>query len=101
MLMLIIVILIGLILVMAIVGLVVMRRGSNDTEDYLYEEETETKAYASLPGQYADTATPPADVTPQMAEAMQKFPQWSQEEIQGYFDQGWDISSLQDWLENQ
>ena len=101
MLMLIIVILIGLILVMAIVGLVIMRRGSNDADDYLYEEETETKAYASLPGQFADTTTPPADVTPQMAEAMQKFPQWSQEEIQGYFDQGWDISSLQDWLENQ
>ena len=101
MLMLIIVILIGLILVMAIVGLVIMRRGSNDADDYLYEEETETKAYASLPGQYADTTTPPADVTPQMAEAMQKFPQWSQQEIQGYFDQGWDISSLQDWLENQ
>jgi hypothetical protein len=36
-----------------------------------------------------------------MAEAMQAFPQWSQEEIQGYFDQGWDIKSLQDWLENQ
>ena len=100
-LMLIIVILIGLILVMAIVGLVIMRRGSNDMDDYLYEEETETKAYATLPGQYSEAATPPADVTPQMAEAMQKFPQWSQEEIQGYFDQGWDINSLQDWLENQ
>ena len=100
-LMLIIVILIGLILVMAIIGLVIMRRGSNDMDDYLYEEETETKAYATLPGQYSEAATPPADVTPQMAEAMQKFPQWSQEEIQGYFDQGWDINSLQDWLENQ
>jgi hypothetical protein len=100
-LMLIIVILIGLILVMAIIGLVIMRRGSNDMDDYLYEEETETKAYATLPGQYSEAVTPPADVTPQMAEAMQKFPQWSQEEIQGYFDQGWDINSLQDWLENQ
>ena len=100
-LMLIIVILIGLILVMAIIGLVIMRRGSNDMDDYLYEEETETKAYATLPGQYSEAATPPADVTPQMAEAMKKFPQWSQEEIQGYFDQGWDINSLQDWLENQ
>jgi hypothetical protein len=101
MLMLIIVVLIGLILVMAIVGLVIMRRGSNDADDYLYEEETETKAYATLPGQYTEAATPPADVTPQMAEAMQAFPQWSQEEIQGYLDQGWDIKSLQDWLENQ
>tara|TARA_B100000459_G_scaffold91057_1_gene51386 strand:+ start:19191 stop:25088 length:5898 start_codon:yes stop_codon:yes gene_type:complete len=101
-LMLIIVILIGLILVMGIVGLVVMRRGNNETDQYLYEDEEETKAYASLPGQYNEpAAAPPADVSPQMAEAMQKFPQWSQAEIQGYFDQGWDIASLQDWLDNQ
>ena len=101
MLMLIIVILIGLILVMGIVGLVVMRRGNNNTDDYLYEDEEDSKAYASLPGQYEQPAAPPADVSPEMAEAMQKFPQWSQEEIQGYFDQGWDINSLQDWLNNQ
>ena len=101
MLMLIIVILIGLILVMGIVGLVVMRRGNNNTDDYLYEDEEDTKAYASLPGQYEQPAAPPADVSPEMAEAMKKFPQWSQEEIQGYFDQGWDINSLQDWLNNQ
>ena len=99
--MLIIVILIGLILVMGIVGLVVMRRSNNNTDDYLYEDEEDTKAYASLPGQYEQPAAPPADVSPEMAEAMQKFPQWSQEEIQGYFDQGWDINSLQDWLNNQ
>ena len=30
----------------------------------------------------------PADVDPEMARAMQTFPQWTQEEIQGYFDQG-------------
>ena len=99
--MLIIVILIGLILVMGIVGLVVMRRGNNSTDDYLYEDEEDSKAYASLPGQYEQPASTPADVSPEMAEAMQKFPQWSQEEIQGYFDQGWDINSLQDWLNNQ
>ena len=56
MLMLIIVILIGLILVMGIVGLVVMRRSSNDTDDYLYEDDEDTKAYASLPGQYEQPA---------------------------------------------
>ena len=70
-------------------------------DDYLYEDEVEAKAYATLPGQGSETVTPPADVSPQMAEAMQKFPQWSQAEIQGYFDQGWDIATLQDWLDNQ
>ena len=99
MLMLVIVILTGLILVMAIVGLVLVRRNNTDMDDYMYEDEGEGKAYASLPGQ-ADAA-PPANVSPEMAEAMKQFPQWSQAEIQGYFDQGWDVNSLQDWLDNQ
>ena len=47
-----------------------MRRGNN-TEDYLYEDEEDTKAYASLPGQYEQPAAPPANVSPEMAEAMQ------------------------------
>ena len=101
-LMLIIVILIGLILVMGVVGLVLMRRNSGDGADaYMYEDEDDGKAYAELPGQYSGPQSPPADVTPQMAEAMREFPQWSQEEIQGYFDQGWDIDSLKDWVNNQ
>ena len=99
MLLLIIVVLIGLILVMAIVGLVIMRRGSNDMGGEFYEDESETKAYATLPGQYTESA--PSDVSPEMAAAMERFPQWSQAEIQGYFDQGWDIDSLQDWLDSQ
>ena len=99
-LMLIIVILIGLILVLVLVGFVVVRRSNNDVDEYLYEDEAEEKAYATLPGQQ-ETAAPPANVSPQMAEAMQKFPQWSQAEIQGYFDQGWDVASLQEWLDNQ
>ena len=101
-LMLIIVILIGLILVMGVVGLVLMRRNSGDDADaYMYEDDDDGKAYAELPGQYSGPQSPPADVTPQMAEAMREFPQWSQEEIQGYFDQGWDIDSLKDWVNNQ
>ena len=100
-LMLIIVILIGLILVMGVVGVVIMRRGKNDVDDYVYEDEEESKTYASLPSETTEAATPPANVSPEMAEAMQRFPQWSQAEIQGYFDQGWDVNSLQDWLDNQ
>jgi len=101
-LMLIIVILIGLILVMGIVGLVLMRRnGAGGSDAYMYEDEDDGKAYAELPGQYSGSQNPPADVTPQMAEAMREFPQWSQEEIQGYFDQGWDIATLKDWVNNQ
>ena len=36
-------------------------------------------------------------MSPQMAEAMEKFYIRTQEEIQGYFDQGWDIASLEEW----
>ena len=43
----------------------------------------------------------PADVDPTMAQAMKEFPQWTQSEIQGYFDQGWDIEALHDWVNNQ
>ncbi len=101
-LMLVIVILIGLILVMGIVGLVLVRRNGADGADaYMYEDEDDGKAYAELPGQYGGQQSPPADVTPQMADAMREFPQWSQEEIQGYFDQGWDIATLKDWVNNQ
>ena len=36
---------------MAIVGLVLVRRNNTDMDDYMYEDEGEGKAYASLPGQ--------------------------------------------------
>jgi len=29
------------------------------------------------------------------------FPQWNQDEIQGYFDQGWSVEALQDWVKDQ
>ena len=75
-------------------------------EDSLIEETETTQtpilgfvfSFFAIP--QADAA-PPANVSPEMAEAMKQFPQWSQAEIQGYFDQGWDVNSLQDWLDNQ
>jgi hypothetical protein len=36
-----------------------------------------------------------------MADAMTKFPQWTQEEIQGYFDQGWSVDALREWVNSQ
>jgi len=40
-------------------------------------------------------------VDPEMARAIATFPQWDQAEIQGYFDQGWSIEALQDWVKGQ
>ena len=69
-----------------------------------YEDETEQKAYAELPGQSKPVSGPPpaaVNVSPEMARAMEQFPQWTQEEIQGYFDQGWSVEALQDWVNSQ
>ena len=67
---------------------------------------TRGQYFARFTGLYGYTeskvlAEIPADVDPEMARAMQTFPQWTQEEIQGYFDQGWTVESLQDWVNNQ
>ena len=48
-----------------------------------YEDETEQKAYAELPGQSKPVSGPPpaaVNVSPEMARAMEQFPQWTQEE---------------------
>ena len=62
-----------------------------------YEDEDDDGGY----GESKVLAQIPSDVDPEMARAMQEFPQWTQEEIQGYFDQGWNVESLRDWVNNQ
>ena len=68
----------------------------DDEDDDEYEEYEDTKEVVTIP-----SSAPAADVSPQMAEAMKTFPQWTQEQIQGYFDQGWDIPSLLEWVNSQ
>ena len=98
---LILVALVTVVVILGIVVLVLVRRDSDDGmfEDDYDEDDSPAKAYVELPGQ--STPTQAANVTPEMAAAMQKFPQWNQEEIQGYFDQGWSIEALEDWVNNQ
>lgn len=98
---LIVVILVGVIGVLAVIVVVLSRReGSGgdlfDDDEFEFEEE---KSYAEVP--YRTSPVQSAEVTPQMADAMARFPQWTQEDIQGYFDQGWDIESLQEWIDGQ
>ena len=33
----------------------------------------------------------------EMRQALVEFPQWSEDEIQGFFDLGWTVDSLRDW----
>ena len=90
-----------LVVVIGVLGtlvLVLARRGGGTSMlDDEYEDDDEDAGY----GDSKVLAEIPADVDPEMARAMQTFPQWTQEEIQGYFDQGWNIESLQDWVNNQ
>ncbi|MEC7097990.1 MAG: hypothetical protein VXW74_00920, partial [Candidatus Thermoplasmatota archaeon] len=68
----------------------------DDDDEYDDYEENDAKDVVNIP-----SGAPAADVSPQMAEAMKTFPQWTQEQIQGYFDQGWDIPSLLEWVNSQ
>ena len=94
-----------LILILLVVVVVLAKRDSGDgTFEYEYDYEEEEKSYADLPVAAKTgppAASPAADVDPLMAAAMAEFPQWDQATIQGYFDQGWDINSLRDWVNNQ
>jgi len=89
--------------VLAVLVVVLFKRGQdNDNSSSLfddgeYEDEGEGKVYAELPSH----SSHPSDVDPEMARAIATFPQWNQAEIQGYFDQGWSIEALQDWVKGQ
>ena len=95
---LIVVILVVVIGVLGTLVLVLARRGGGTSMlDEEYEDEDDDSGYVDN----KVLAEIPADVDPEMARAMQTFPQWTQDEIQGYFDQGWTVESLQDWVNNQ
>ena len=85
---------------------VLSRRGDGSDLFDEYEEEG-GKTYVELPGQPKPSGGPPqaagpaANVSPEMAHAMTQFPQWTQEEIQGYFDQGWSVDALHEWVNSQ
>ena len=91
---LIVMILIAVIGVLAVVAVVHYAETDDmdDEFDYYYEDD---KSYASIPEQTQTYSPPAASVSPEMAEAMEKFSFWSQEEIQGYFDQGWSVQQLE------
>jgi hypothetical protein len=100
-LLLIVVLLVVVIGVLGTLVFVMARRGGGGGGSMLddeYEDEDDEEAYSESGKVLAEI---PADVDPEMARAMQTFPQWTQAEIQGYFDQGWTVESLQDWVNNQ
>lgn len=98
-LLLIVVLLVVVIGVLGTLVFVLARRGGGGGS--MLDDEYEDEDDEGYGGGGKVLAEIPADVDPEMARAMQQFPQWTQEEIQGYFDQGWNVESLQDWVNNQ
>lgn len=96
-----------LMLILAIVGILVvvlgvvvvvlvLRNRGEGGEDFYdeYLDEEEVKDFPAL--QSAPQAG--AGASPEMQQALQEFPQWTEEQIQGYFDQGWSVDALRDWV---
>ena len=71
--------------------------GSSGVSNQMYREiENEVRQEIEFERvEESMTATNDLDV------AMREFPQWSRNEIQDYFDQGWTIESLKEWLNNK
>ncbi|MEE3082606.1 MAG: hypothetical protein VX320_00770, partial [Candidatus Thermoplasmatota archaeon] len=109
-----------LIIAAMVVILVVVNRGASDEEDeYIDDEDFLPPGEAVEPMQSrGPPATrpgerrgppgakrgPPAAAAPvrtQMDIAKEKFPFWDEATIQGYFDQGWNIEQLEEWLASQ
>jgi len=108
-----------LLVIAVIVVLVVVNRGVSTEEEDEYIDDVDFLP----PGQAVEplqTRGPPAtrpgerrgppatrasdttpSVDPKMAAALEKFPFWDEATIQGYFDQGWSLDQLEDWLANQ
>ena len=91
----------GALILILLVAVVVLAKRNSDGGTYEYEYEVDDeKSYAEIPAVDVGALAGPPDtnVDPLMAAALAEFPQWDQATIQGYFDQGWDIDTLRDWV---
>ena len=98
----------GLVMIIGIMGVVLavlgtlvvvlLRRNSGGAnlldDDYDDEEEYYTDDSKSL----VDIPAQRTSANPEMQRALDLFPQWTEADIQGYFDQGWSVDQLQDWV---
>ena len=108
-----------IVLIALVVGIMMfMGNRGEDEDDFFIEDEdylppgeavrpmsrgdyggrgTETSGYSGG-GPPGRSAGPPGSGESKMDRAKRIFPQWDEETIQGYFDQGWSIQQLQDWV---
>ncbi|HIA39538.1 MAG TPA: hypothetical protein EYN88_01415 [Candidatus Poseidoniales archaeon] len=90
----------GLILILVvIVGVLVVRNKDEEGEqvyDEYLDDEVSPKTYPST--ENAMFGPDAGSVPPMMQEALAEFAFWDQQQIQGYFDQGWSLEQLRDWV---
>jgi hypothetical protein len=112
----IVVVVILLIIAVVVVLLVLNRTVEDDELEYIEEEEFLPAAQpvtpmqsrgppATRPGEQRGppgaSRGPSAVVKSPMDIAKEKFPFWDEATIQGYFDQGWNVEQLEEWLASQ
>jgi len=89
----------GLILILVVVVAVLVIRNRDEDEggeiyDSYLDDVGSEKTYPSTDG----AAFGEGALTPEMQAALAEFTFWDQSQIQGYFDQGWSIDQLRDWV---
>ena len=106
-----------LLVIAVVVVLLVLNRSVEDEEiEYIEEEDFLPAGQAVTPmrskgppatrpnerrGPPGATRGPPASSKSPMDIAKEKFPFWDDATIQGYFDQGWNVDQLEEWLASQ
>lgn len=105
-----------LIIAVVVVLLVLNRTVEDDELEYIEEDEFLPAAQpvtpmqsrgppATRPGEQRGppgaSRGPPAVTKSPMDIAKEKFPFWDEATIQGYFDQGWNVEQLEEWLASQ
>ena len=101
--------LLALILIGIVVAVIVLSgRGGDDDDDFIEDDDflPQGEAVEPLKSRGPPSRGPPSrgPPTPELTEmqlALQEFPFWDENTIQGYFDMGWSIDQLRDWLAEQ
>jgi len=87
--------------VLAVLGtlVVVLLRRNSDGENLLDDDyDDDDDDYEEDAKALVDIPTNRTSADPEMQRALDLFPQWTEADIQGYFDQGWSVEQLQDWV---
>ncbi len=100
--------LLAILLIAVVVGILVfVRRGSDDDDDFIEDDDflPEGEAVSPLKSRSPPSRGPPSRGPPkeetEMEKALREFTFWDENTIQGYFDMGWSIDQLRDWLAEQ